>query len=91
LLIIGEGINSSREEIARAIEKKDVNFIHDEAIRQAEAVAAYIDVNAGAFMGSEAENLSWLVQVTQEAVETPLCIDTPDAKVAEAALKRVKD
>lgn len=91
MLIIGERINSSRGEIARAIERKDVNFIRDEAIRQAEAGAAYIDINAGTFIESEAENLSWLVQVTQEAVETPLCIDTPDVKAAGAALKLCKE
>ncbi len=90
MLIVGERINSSRSEIARAVEAKDADFIRAEAAKQVEAGASYIDVNAGVFVENEAENLRWLVGVTQEAVSKPLSIDTPDAKAAEVALKLCK-
>jgi len=90
MLIVGERINSSRAEIAAAIEAKNANFISEEAVKQVEAGASYIDVNAGAFVENETENLCWLVRVTQEATSTPLCIDTPDVRAAEAALKLCK-
>jgi len=87
MLIIGERINSSRQSIAQAIEKKDEEFIRQEAVKQSEAGADYIDVNAGTFLGRESEYLPWLVQVVQEATHKPLCIDTVDPQVAAAALK----
>jgi len=90
MLIIGERINSTKAEIAEAITARNSDFIREEAVKQVEAGASYIDVNAGVFVENEAENLCWLVRVTQEAVDAPLCIDTPDSKAAEAALKLCK-
>jgi len=87
MLIIGERINSSRQPISQAIEKRDIEFISEEAIKQTEAGADYIDVNAGTFMEKEAEYLPWLVEVVQEATGKPLCIDTVDPRAAAAALK----
>ena len=54
MLIVGERINSTRKDIAQAIEKRDAAFIQYEAQRQAEAGADYIDVNAGVFVENEA-------------------------------------
>ena len=87
MLIVGERINSSRQSISKAIEKRDKEFISDEAIKQSEARADYIDVNAGTFIEGEAECLQWLVKVVQEATGKPLCIDTVNPKAAAAALK----
>lgn len=87
MLIIGERINSSRQSIAQAIEKGAAQFIREEALKQAEAGADYIDVNAGTFLENEPECLQWLVKVVQEATEKPLCIDTANPRAAAAALK----
>ncbi len=87
MLIIGERINSSRRQISEAIEKRDTKFVSKEAVKQSEAGADYIDVNAGTFIEGEAECLQWLVKVVQEASGKPLCIDTVDSKAAAAALK----
>lgn len=87
LTIIGERINSSRKRIARAIEDKEEAFIQQEARIQHEAGAAYIDVNAGTFVGREAEHLSWLVRTVQAAVDTPLCLDSSDPDALKAALR----
>ncbi|SMC32027.1 methyltetrahydrofolate cobalamin methyltransferase [Sporomusa malonica] len=87
MLVVGELINSSRKAITAAIETQDVKYIQNIAKEQLEAGANYIDVNAGIFVGKEAEYLTWLVKVVQEAVDAPCCIDSPDPKCVEAALK----
>jgi 5-methyltetrahydrofolate--homocysteine methyltransferase len=90
MLIVGERINSSRRSIAEAIEKRDRAFIEMEARSQAEAGAAYIDVNAGTFVGKEVECLTWLIEAVQDTVDLPLCIDSPDGDVIRAVLPMVK-
>lgn len=90
MIIIAERINASRKHIAQAIAGENTAFIQSEARAQAAAGAAYIDVNAGTFVGEEAERLSWVVRTVQEAVDTPLCIDSPDPHVIEAVLPLVK-
>ncbi|HEY82309.1 MAG TPA: dihydropteroate synthase [Dehalococcoidia bacterium] len=90
MLIVAERINSSRKKISEAIQAKDADFIRGEAKAQAEAGADYIDVNAGSFVGQEAEYLCWLVEIVQEATELPLCLDSPDPAALAAALELVK-
>ena len=87
MLIVGERINSSRERIAQAIREENSSVIREEAQRQVEAGADYIDVNAGIFLNEETRYLPWLVKVIQETVDSPLCIDTSNAQALDAALK----
>ncbi len=86
MLIVGELINASRKQIRMAIENQDGDTIQQIAREQAGNGADYIDVNAGVFVGKEAEYLKWLVTTVQEAVDTPCCIDSPDPGAIEAAL-----
>ena len=86
MLIVAERINSSRKSIAQAMGSQDKGFIQKEAGMQTEAGAHYIDVNAGSFIGEEAERLKWLVEVVQETTDLPLCIDSPDPEVIKAVL-----
>jgi 5-methyltetrahydrofolate corrinoid/iron sulfur protein methyltransferase len=90
MLIIGERINSSRKQIANAISSNDAGFIQNEAKAQAKAGAAYIDLNAGSFIGEEAKHLKWLIEVVQECIDHPLCIDSPDPEVIKEVLPMVK-
>lgn len=87
MLIVGERINSSRKCIRKAIEERDAAFIQKEAKKQAEAGATHIDVNAGTNVSGEAEDLKWLVETVQSAVNVPLCIDSPSADAQAEALK----
>ena len=91
MLIIGERINSTRESIAQAIKEKNSSFIQQEALKQVEAGADYVDVNAGIFMEEETKYLSWLVEVVQEATDKPLCIDTSKTEALAAALKACRN
>lgn len=86
MLIIGEKINSSIASVAGAIERQDKEFIRGLAVAQAKAGADVIDVNAGAFLEREGELLPWLVEIVQEAVALPLCIDSPSPQALQRAL-----
>lgn len=90
MLIIAERINASRKYIAQAISSKNVAFIQGEAKAQDLAGADYIDVNAGTFVGEEAQKLQWVIESVQEITEKPLCIDSPDPAVLQAMVPLVK-
>lgn len=86
MLVVGELINASRKAVGEAIKAQNAEYIKQVAREEREAGADYIDVNAGIFVGKEAEYLKWLVKTVQEAVDAPCCIDSPDPKAIEAAL-----
>ncbi len=87
MLIIGEKINSSRKSIGRAIAERNDEAVRQEAIRQAEAGAAVLDVNCGALPAEvEPEALAWLVRTVQSAVDLPLCLDSANPEALAAAL-----
>lgn len=86
MLIVGELINASRKPIAEAIKSQNAEAIKEIAYKQYEAGADYIDVNAGTFVGKEAEYMEWLIKNVQDAVDAPCCIDSPDQKVIERGL-----
>jgi 5-methyltetrahydrofolate--homocysteine methyltransferase len=84
MLIIGELINCTRKRVGAAAEKRDAEFIKEVARNQVSAGADILDVNGG-LPGQEVECLHWLVNVVQEAVDIPLCLDSADPE----ALRRV--
>jgi 5-methyltetrahydrofolate--homocysteine methyltransferase len=88
MIIVGELINASRKKIRAAIENKaDPDYIKNIAKDQSDAGANYVDVNAGVFVGEEADYMVWLVETVQSVIDKPLALDSPDPKVIEAALK----
>ena len=90
MLIVGERINSSRKAVNEAVEKRDAAYITTDVQKQVQAGADYIDLNAGSRIGSETEDLNWLVEVAEAAVDVHLSLDSPDPKVLLDMVKRVK-
>jgi len=93
MLIIGEKINASNRAVAKAIAKRDEEYIANLARAQAVAGANFIDVNAGTGYGSrqdEIANMEWLVEVVQAATDRPLAIDSDAPDVIEAALGKYR-
>lgn len=90
MLIVGELINTSRKAINEVVENRDAEYIKKIAREQLEAGADYIDVNCGTQVFDEVETMEWLVNTVQEAVEAPLCLDSPNPKAIEAGLALVK-
>lgn len=88
--IIGEKINGTRKEVARAIRERDAAVIQSLALSQTEAGAAWLDVNAGTNPTREPEDLVWLVETIQAAVETPLCLDSANPRALRAAIPATK-
>ncbi len=88
MLIIAERINATRKPIKEAILGRDAGLIREEARKQDEAGAGYIDVNSGADPAGEKEYMEWMVDVVQDATQKPLCIDSANPAVIEAGLKR---
>jgi 5-methyltetrahydrofolate--homocysteine methyltransferase len=78
MIIIGEKINGSIPSVAKAIENRDEAFIRDLAVRQAQYGATYIDICASTSPSVERDTLKWLMDLVQDAVDTPLCIDSSD-------------
>lgn len=92
MLIVGERINTSRKikgeaVIEAAVVNRDAGYIKDLAVKQFEAGATYIDVNAGTLTSGEPEALEWLTKVVMEAVDAPISFDTPNPAALEMALK----
>jgi len=87
MIIIGEKINSILKAVRPAIEAYDTETIQSLAKHQAQAGAAYLDVNAGMFHADEPQRLAWLVKTVQAVEKTPLCIDSPSAAALAAGLE----
>ncbi|MFW5999816.1 MAG: dihydropteroate synthase [Halanaerobiaceae bacterium] len=87
MIIIGELINSTRDEIEKIIKERDEERLKEIAKSQEEAGADYIDVNAGTFVDGEPEHLSWLVKTVREVVEVPLSLDSPREEALQQAFE----
>jgi 5-methyltetrahydrofolate--homocysteine methyltransferase len=90
MLIVGERINSTRKYIREAVRARNAEFIAKEATSQVEAGAGYVDVNAGTSVAHEVDDMKWLVETVQSAVDAPLCIDSANPNAIKAALALVK-
>lgn len=90
MLIIGEKINGTIPSVKAAIEAHDEEFIRNLAIKQAEAGASFIDVCASTAPEVEVETLKWLMDIVQDATDTPLSIDSPNPRAIEEVFKYAK-
>lgn len=88
--VIGERINTSRELVQAAVSERNADYIIDDVKKQQEAGATYIDVNAGARIGHETEDMKWLLDTIQPIATVPLTLDSPDPAVLEMAFKMVE-
>jgi len=88
--VIGERINTSRKLVQAAVAERDAAYITDDVKKQQEAGANFIDVNAGARIGHEIEDMKWLLDTIQPIATVPLTLDSPDPVVLEMAFKMVE-
>ena len=88
VVIIGESINPTRrKKLVETLKAGDFSFAIQLAHSQVEAGADALDVNVG-FPGVDDEKLlPACVQALQAEVDVPLCLDTPNPKALESALK----
>ncbi|MCP4877918.1 MAG: dihydropteroate synthase [Gammaproteobacteria bacterium] len=91
MIIIGERINSTRKPITAALEARDADHILNEARRQWEAGAAYLDVNTAMMRSAEAEVMTWVIELIQDELpEALVAIDSANPAAVEAGFKAHK-
>jgi 5-methyltetrahydrofolate--homocysteine methyltransferase len=90
MIIIGEKINGSIPSMGKAIAAKDEEYIRNMAKKQAEAGCDFIDVCASVPPEVEYDTLKWMLDLVQDAVDTPLSVDSPNPEVLVQMLPYVK-
>jgi 5-methyltetrahydrofolate--homocysteine methyltransferase len=89
--LIGERINpAGKKKLSEALKAGNMELVQQEALSQVEAGADIIDVNVSMFGVNEVELLPLAVQAVMAVVDVPLCIDSPNPKALEAAIKVYK-
>ncbi|MDI9241775.1 dihydropteroate synthase [Fusibacillus kribbianus] len=81
MIIIGEKINGAIPSVKQAIAERDADLIRQRAVMQAEAGAHFIDCAASTAPELEYDAMIWLIGLIQEVTDTPICIDSPNAKL----------
>ena len=89
MIIIGEKINGFVPRTGQALEARDADYIREIAIKQSEAGADYLDccpaINEGAL-----ELMQWMVDIIQDACDTPIALDSPDVDILVTAMEWCK-
>ena len=91
MLLIGENLNVMVKKIGTAMKDRDPKPIQELAIAEANAGVDYIDINLGPARKGGGELMAWVVKTVQEAVDTPLYLDTINAEAIEAGLQVYKN
>ena len=81
MIIIGEKINGAIPSVKQAIELRDAELIRSRAIAQTQAGAHYIDCAPSTAPELEYDAMVWLIGLIQKVTNTPVCIDSPNAKL----------
>lgn len=87
LSIIGERINPGFRSTKALFDNEDLAGIQALAVRQAQAGARYLNVNAGTKALEDPQFLVEVVRCIQAVVDLPLSLDCPDVAVQEVVLK----
>jgi 5-methyltetrahydrofolate--homocysteine methyltransferase len=91
VVIIGESINPTRrKKLVSSLEAGDFEYVLELARIQIKAMADILDVNVGFPGVDDVKLLPETVMVLQDNFDIPLCLDSPNPKAIEAALKVAK-
>lgn len=86
MIFVGERINTGFKDIKQAVMDKDPKPLQQWAKDQAKAGATYLDVNLGA-VSTKPEDMCWMIETVQGAVDTPISIDTNKPAILAEAIK----
>jgi 5-methyltetrahydrofolate--homocysteine methyltransferase len=87
VVMIGEKINpTGHKKLAQAIQDGRLEYISELAAKQADAGADVLDVNVGVPGIDDVAMLPKVVQLVAQAVDLPICLDSPNPKALAAAL-----
>ena len=86
--IIGEKINpTGRKRLVAALTNRDYDYVVDLAVRQISNGADALDINVGVPGIDEVTTMREVVSVVADAVDVPLCIDSPNHEALAAGLE----
>ena len=85
MIFIGERINTGFKSIKNAVLNKDGDVIRECARKQVDSKADYLDVNLGA-ASNNPEDLCWMIEMVQEEVDLPICIDNNKPQMLKEAI-----
>jgi 5-methyltetrahydrofolate--homocysteine methyltransferase len=88
VVIIGESINPTRrKKLVTTLQEGNFDYVLELAESQIKAGADVLDVNVGFPGVDDVKLLPPTVRIIQERFDVPLCLDSPNPKAIEAALK----
>jgi 5-methyltetrahydrofolate--homocysteine methyltransferase len=88
VIIIGESINPTRrKKLVSTLQEGNFEYVLELAESQIKAGADVLDVNVGFPGVDDMKLLPETVKVLQQKFEVPICLDSPNPKAIEAALK----
>ena len=88
VIIIGECINPTRrKKLISDLKEGNFSYVLELAENQIEAGADVLDVNVGFPGVDDVKMLPETVKIIQDNFDIPLCLDSPNPKAIEAALK----
>jgi len=88
VIMIGERINpTGRKQLSARLAQGDMTLVKRDAQRQVQAGAAILDVNAGVPSVDEPALIVQMIRAIRKVTEVPLCLDSNNPAVLEAALK----
>lgn len=88
VVIIGESINPTRrKKLVTTLQEGSFDYVIELAASQIAAGADVLDVNVGFPGVDDVKLLPETVKAIQERFDIPLCLDSPNPKAIEAALK----
>jgi 5-methyltetrahydrofolate--homocysteine methyltransferase len=91
VMIIGECINPTRrKKLVSTLQARDFSYMLELAKSQISAMADLLDVNVGYPGVDDEELLPQAVIALQDNFDIPLCLDSPNPRAIEAALKVAK-
>jgi len=91
VIIIGENINPTRrKKLVSTLQAGDFDYVLELAKNQLDAMADMLDVNVGFPGVDDVKLLPETVKQLQSHFDIPLCLDSPNPKAIEAALKVIE-
>ena len=88
ITVVGERINpTGKKRFQQALRERDMNYILEQAVSQAEAGAQILDVNVGAPGVDEPALMEQVVKALQSVVSLPLQLDSSHAEALERGLR----
>ncbi len=91
VIIIGESINPTRrKKLVSTLQASDFSYVLEIAKDQIDAMADMLDVNVGFPGVDDVKLLPETVKQLQSHFDIPLCLDSPNPRAIEAALKVIE-